>query len=483
MNIDFTLLIPEFILAGAGMVVLLVDMLWPARLEGRRNVATATTAATGLALAGIVAVTTQIDTKEILYEQLLFIDRYSLFFKALLTAIGFVVVLMSIEYVGRRMRSPGEFYALVVFAVLGGVLMSEAGELLTAFIAIELLSFSLYVLVGLSRGDTRSAEASVKYMLLGAISTAVLLYGISLLWGTFDTTAFRSIDTKLDDLSQPTVIIGFTMVMAGFAFKLSVVPFHLWAPDAYEGAPTPVTALIAVLSKVAAFALVLRFLVEAGDTSKAEWQLAIAILAAVTMTVGSLTALLQTNIKRLLAYSSIAQVGFVLVGVVSLTDAAANAVLLHLAGYAFTNLAAFAVVIAVENRTGREEIADYAGMARRSPFMAMVMTSALFSLAGLPIFAGFITKFYLFTSAAEADLLWLVAVAIVNSVISLYYYLRIVREMYVSPSPVATRMRVPLLTTGTLWVLFIGTIGVGIYPGPLVNAISAATNVLGPFFE
>jgi NADH-quinone oxidoreductase subunit N len=482
MNIDFSLLIPEFILTGVGMLVLAIDMFWPAKLEARRNAVTAATAAAGLALAGIVAVTTQMDTKEILYEQLLFIDRYSLFFKALLTATGFAVVLMSVEYVGRRMRSPGEFYALVVFAVLGGVLMSEAGELLTAVIAIELLSFSLYVLVGLSRGDSRSAEASVKYMLLGAISTAVLLYGISLIYGTLDTTTFRSIDMRLADLSKPTAIMGFAMIIAGFGFKLSVVPFHMWAPDTYEGAPTPVTALIAVLSKAAAFALVLRFLVEAGDTSKAEWQLAIAILAAVTMTVGSLTALVQTNIKRLLAYSSIAQVGFVLVGVVSLTEPAANAVMLHLAGYAFTNLAVFAVVIAVENRTGREEIKDYAGLAARSPFMAMVMTSALFSLAGLPIFAGFITKFYLFTSAADADLLWLAAVAIVNSVISLYYYLRVVREMYVSPSPVATRMRVPLLTTATLWVLFAGTVGVGVYPGPLVKAIDAATNVLGPFF-
>ncbi len=481
MNVDFTLLIPEFILAGVGLLVLVVDMAWPSRWGRHLNVVTASTAAAGLVLAGVVALSTQMDTNEFLYSQLLFVDRYSLFFKALLIGTGFAVVLMSVEYVGRRMRSPGEFYALVVFAVLGGVLMSEAGELLTAFIAIELLSFSLYVLVGLTRGDSRSAEASVKYILLGAISSAVLLYGISLIYGTLGTTEFRAIDTRLSGVFEPTVIIGFAMIIAGFGFKLSMVPFHMWAPDVYEGAPTPVTALIAVLSKAAAFALVLRFLVEAGGTSHEQWQLAIAILAALTMTVGTLTALVQTNIKRLLAYSSIAQVGFVLVGVVSLSEAAANAVMLHLAGYAFSNLAVFAVVIAVENRTGREQIADYAGLAKRSPFLAMVMTGALFSLAGLPIFAGFVTKFFLFTSAAEAGLLWLASIAIANSVISLYYYLRIVREMYVSDAPVATRMRVPLLTTGTLWALFAGTVAVGIYPGPLVDAIDAATNALGPF--
>jgi NADH-quinone oxidoreductase subunit N len=481
MNVDFTLLIPEFILAGVGLLVLLVDMVLPTRWEHRRNAVTATTAAVGLAAVFAVALVTQTDTRTFLYDRLLYVDRYSLLFKALFTGVGFAVVLMSVDYVGRKMSHPGEYYALVVFAVLGADLMASSGELLTAFISIELLSFSLYVLVALARGDRRSAEASTKYILLGAISSAVMLYGISLLYGAIGATAFSAMTPHLGAIMPLTVILGLVMFVAGLAFKLSIAPFHLWAPDVYEGSPTPITALIAVLSKAAAFALLLRFLAEAAPNAVGEWQLPLAILAALTMTVGTLTALAQTNIKRLLAYSSIAQVGFVLVGVVALSEAAANAVLLHLVGYAFTNMAAFMVVIAVEARTGKEEVADYAGLASRNPFLAMVMTASLFSLAGLPIFAGFITKFYLFTAASDAGLLWLAAIAIVNSVISLYYYLRVVREMYIGEPGESGRVPVPLLGMTVLWLLFAGTVAVGVYPGPLVDAVDAATDVLTPF--
>ena len=244
MNTDFTLLIPEFILAGVAILVLAVDMALPQGQASRRNAATALTAASGLALTFVVAVATQRDTAEILYDRLLFIDGYSLLFKALFTVTGFAVVAMSYTYVNTRLRHPGEFYAMVVFAVLGATLMAEAGELLTAYIAIELLSFSLYVLVALSRGDKRSAEASAKYILLGAISSAIMLYGISLLYGTMGTTVFQELDTRVHTLFEPTVILGFVMFVAGLGFKLSMFPFHLWAPDVNEGAPTPVTALV-----------------------------------------------------------------------------------------------------------------------------------------------------------------------------------------------------------------------------------------------
>ena len=481
MDVDFTLLIPEFVLAGTGFFVLLVDMVLPRSWARRRNELTALSALAGFVAVFALALTMQWDTDEFVYEQLIFVDRYSLLFKALFAATGFAVVLMAIDYVGTKMRHPGEFYALIVFAVLGATLMAESGELLTAFISVELLSFSLYALVALSRGDGRSAEASAKYILLGAISSGFMLYGISQLFGALGTTVFSDMGPGLAARFDLTITIGFVMFVAGLGFKLSMVPFHLWAPDVYEGAPTPVTALIAVLSKAAAFALTLRFLAEAGAGAIDEWRMAIAILAAATMIVGTLIALSQRNIKRLLAYSSIAQVGFVLVGVVALSEDAANAVLLHLIGYAFTNLAAFMVVIAVETRTGKEEIADYAGLARRAPVLAMVMTGALFSLSGLPIFAGFVTKFYLFTAAAGEDLLWLIAIAVVNSVISLYYYLRVVREMYINEPGETAVLHVPALTYGTLWLLFAGTIAVGIYPGPWVDAIDAATNALTPF--
>ncbi|MCH7655299.1 MAG: NADH-quinone oxidoreductase subunit N [Chloroflexi bacterium] len=482
MRVDFSLLFPEMALAALGFLVLVVDLILPQDQVARRNAAAAAVAVLGMVAVGALAVVTTPDRGTSVYGGLLFIDAYALLFKLLFLGVGIAVVLMSAEYVGRVIRHPGEFYGLVVFSVLGSALMASAGELLTAYVALELLSFCLFVLVGLTRGDRRSAEASTKYILLGAISSAVMLYGISLLYGTAGTTVFPEMGAQFWANFSPTVIVGFAMLLAGFGFKLALVPFHLWAPDVYEGAPTPVTALVAVLSKAATFALLLRFLAEASLSTFDEWQLALAVLAALTMTVGTLTALAQHNIKRLFAYSSIAQVGFVMVGVVAMTEAAANAVLLHLVGYAFSNLAAFAVIVSVEAKTRKEEIADYAGLSTASPLMAMVLTAALFSLAGLPIFAGFITKFYLFTTAADAGYLWLAVLAIANSVISLYYYLRIVREMYITePAAAPERIRLPAASAGALWALLAGTIAIGVYPGPVAAAVDAATDALGPF--
>ena len=483
MNADFTLLIPEFILAGAGFLVLLVDLLLPREQEHRRNAFTSATAVLGLAVTGVVAATTQMNTGESFHDGLLFIDRYSLLFKVLFVGIGIAVVVMSVDYVAEKMSHPGEYYALIIFAVLGATLMAESGELLTAFISIELLSFSLYVLVGLSRGDARTAEASTKYILLGAISTAIMLYGISQLFGVMGTTRFTEMGGLLAAAGDwdMTLISGFVMVLAGLGFKLSMAPFHMWAPDVYEGAPTPITALIATLSKAAAIALLLRFLAEVGSGAVHEWRMPLAVLAAATMVIGSLSALPQTNIKRLLAYSSIAQIGFVLVGIVPNTVIGANAVLLHVIGYAFTNLAAFTVVIIIELKLGKETIADFAGLSKRAPVLAMIMTGALFSLAGLPIFAGFLTKFYLFTSAVDKSLEWLVVVAVATSVISLYYYIRIVREMYITETEDESKLPVPALVGLLAWVLFAGTIAVGIYPAPFVDATNAAVTVLTPW--
>jgi NADH-quinone oxidoreductase subunit N len=278
-----------------------------------------------------------------------------------------------------------------------------------------------------------------------------------------------------------TLITGFVMFVGGLGFKLSMVPFHMWAPDVYEGAPTPITALIATLSKAAAIALLLRFLAEAGSGSVNEWRMPLAVLAAATMIIGSLSALPQTNIKRLLAYSSIAQIGFILVGIVPNTVIGANAVLLHVIGYAFTTLAAFTVVVVIELKLGKESVADFAGLSKRAPVLAMIMTGALFSLAGLPIFAGFLTKFYLFTSAVDKSLEWLVVIAVGTSVISLYYYIRVIREMYITETEDGSKLPVPLLLAGLAWVMFAGTIAVGTYPQPFVDATNAAVTVLTPW--
>lgn len=488
MQVHFALLLPEFLLAGLGVLVLAADLALPHRWEARRNAMGATIAVVGMLAVAGVALATQWDTHESLAGGLFVVDRYGLAFKTLFLGAGVAVALMSVGYVGARIRHPGEFYALLIFSALGAVLVAGAGELLTAYISLEVLSFSLYVLVALSRGDRRSAEAGTKYILLGALSSAIMLFGIGLLYGVSGDTTFRAMSAALATDFSATAIVGFSMFVAGLGFKLAAVPFHLWAPDAYEGAPTPVTAHLSVLSKAAAVALTLRFLAEAGFAALETWQAAVAVLAALSMTVGTLTALAQRNIKRLLAYSSIAQVGFVLMGVAAMTQGAATAAVLHLAGYAFTNLAAFAVIIALENRadpgqtgTGGEEIADFAGLAPREPFVAAAMTAALFSLAGLPFFAGFVTKFYLFTAVAGAGLLWLVVVAVLNSLISLYYYLMVIKQMYLGTSAVTGPLGVPRLHVALLLVLFAGTVAVGVYPAPFAGAIDAATRSLAPF--
>ena len=473
------LLWPEFLITGLAFVVLTVDFLLP---RERKNVL-AVVSIVGLAAVAVFSVLylgNEDDTP--LYEGIFLVDRFSLVFKVGFLGLGVLIILASADFVKKYLHHPGEYYGIILFSILGMMLMAASAELLTAYISLELLSFSLYILVSMARDDPKSNEAGVKYILLGAFASALLLYGISLVYGVLGTTTFAGIGQAMGSGldTSPNLLIGVVLILAGLGFKVAAVPFHMWTPDIYEGAPLPVTAYLAVGSKAAAFALILRLFATAFMQSIEEWQLVIAAIAAVTMTLGNLVALAQSNIKRLLAYSSIGQVGYLLVGVAALSAAASNAVILHLVGYGLANLAAFVAVIAFYNVTGKDEINDFAGLADRNPFIAMAMTVALFSLAGLPFFAGFITKFYLFVAAAEEGMLWLAGVAIVNSFISLYYYLTIIKQMYMQPADDRGPVRLSLPTGGLLAILVVGTIAVGVYPSPLVDIIETATAVILP---
>ena len=473
------LLWPEFLITGLGFVVLTVDFLLP---RERKNVL-AVVSIVGLAAVAVFSVLylgNEDDTP--LYEGIFLVDRFSLVFKVGFLGLGVLIILASADFVKKYLHHPGEYYGIILFSILGMMLMAASAELLTAYISLELLSFSLYILVSMARDDPKSNEAGVKYILLGAFASALLLYGISLVYGVLGTTTFAGIGQAMGSGldTSPNLLIGVVLILAGLGFKVAAVPFHMWTPDIYEGAPLPVTAYLAVGSKAAAFALILRLFATAFMQSIEEWQLVIAAIAAVTMTLGNLVALAQSNIKRLLAYSSIGQVGYLLVGVAALSAAASNAVILHLVGYGLANLAAFVAVIAFYNVTGKDEINDFAGLADRNPFIAMALTVALFSLAGLPFFAGFITKFYLFVAAAEENMLWLAGVAIVNSFISLYYYLTIIKQMYMQPAEDRGPVRLSLPTGGLLAILVVGTIAVGVYPSPLVDIIETATAVILP---
>ena len=488
---DFTLLLPEFLVAGLAFLVLGVDLFLPSRRQALLPV---------LALVGLGAILAFTlpflwNKDDTLYEGIVRVDVYALFFKAFFLVLGGVVVLVSVDYVRKHLSYPGEYYGILLFSVLAMMMLAASGELLTAYISLELLSFSLYVLVSFDRYNPKSNEGGTKYILLGAFSSALLLYGISLLYGTLGTTHFDEMRDALavasaDGLS-PSLLAGLVLLVAGLGFKVAAVPFHMWAPDAYEGAPTPITAYLAVGSKAAAFALILRLFAEVFMPIVGDWQVILVILAVLTMTLGNLVALAQHNIKRLLAYSSIGQVGYLILGVAALghvtsnqeivTSAlASNGVMLHLVGYGVTTMAAFLGVIAFYNATNKEEITDFAGLATRAPFLAMVISASFFSLAGLPFFAGFATKFYLFTAAATQGLLWVVGIAIFNSLISLYYYLMVMRQMYIEPATDSTPIRVPVLTRGTLALLLGGIIIIGVYPGPLVDAIESATAVIVP---
>ena len=489
MDNDFTLLLPEALVAVLAVLVLTADFLTPSERKHWLGYA----AALGLLIIMAFTLPFLWGRDTVLYDGVIRVDDYALFFKGFFLVLGIVAILSSVEYVRRRLDHAGEFYGILLFTVVAAMFLASSGELLTAYISLELLSFSLYVLVAAERYNDRSNEAGTKYILLGALSSAFLLYGISQVFGHLGTTTFEGISAALassGDLS-PGLFVGIVLMIAGLGFKVAAVPFHMWAPDVYEGAPTPITAYLAVGSKAAAFALFIRLFAEGFIPVAEEWRLIIVVLAAVTMVVGNLIAIAQSNIKRLLAYSSIGHAGYLLMGIAALAAVGSNgelefdrshlvtnAIMLHLVAYGVTNMAAFLVVSTVCTSSGDESVSTFSGLSRRSPGTAMVMAAALFSLAGLPIFAGFTSKFYLFTAVASQGLLWLAGLAILMSLVSLYYYLMVIRQMYIEPGGDRAPVVVPRLTFGTLTVLLVGMVLVGVYPALVMDFIQSASEAL-----
>ena len=484
----YELLAPELVLAIAAGLVLMLDA-FRTEVKVNRTLLPWLTVG-GAVTAGVMSMSLM--NADGTFANIVAVDTYTGFFRVLFAATLVVVVVGSHEFVTKEIRHQGEFYALLLFATLGANLMASSRELLTAYVAVELLSFSLYVAVSLAKQDRRSGEAGLKYVLLGGVASATLLYGLSLIYGTAGTTDYAEIGKHFaagtGEVRAP-LLLGLTMVIAGLGFKVSAVPFHMWTPDAYEGAPLPVTAVLSATSKAAATALLLRLFAGPFLPVLADWQWLVAVLALMTMVVGNLIALQQHNLKRLLAYSSIGQVGYVLMGLATVSDASASALLLHLAGYMVTNLAVFMAVIAFYNKTGTEEIVGLRGLADTNPYLAMVLTTGLFSLSGMPLLAGFTTKFILFQAAANGGYLWLVTIAVIMSTISLYYYLQVIRQMYViqadghlidpqAPDVVVERWRLTpsgYLATGSM---FLGIFVIGLYAAPIMGAADRAAAAL-----
>ncbi|MBA3823096.1 MAG: NADH-quinone oxidoreductase subunit N [Ktedonobacterales bacterium] len=486
---DLWLLSPEIAMTGLALLVVVLDFF--VKRKAIISIVSIAGLAVPAACATWIAVT---DNRTITgFYGMLRVDNYALFFDFLFILIGAGTVLASYDYVRLYMKNAGEFYALMLFALVGAMLMASTGELITIYIALELTSFPLYVMAGMLRnsvpGDpgsaSRSSEAGIKYVLLGAMSSAILLYGMALLYGTTGSTDLGEIARALTSIGKGpdslVLLLAEVFIFAGFGFKISAVPFHMWAPDIYQGAPTPGTLFFSVASKTAGFAALIRVFVDGGLFSASSFYLwgLIGVAAVLSMTLGNVVAIAQTDIKRMMAYSSIAQAGYILVGFTALAfnpssaSASTNsAMLVFLAVYVISNIGAFAGIIALANATGGERVRDFDGLVRRSPALALGMSLCLLSLAGIPPFAGAISKIFIFITAWQGGgfLPFIVIIALLNSVISLVYYAGVVYRIFVAPPPREDRLRVSPALTAAMTLSVIGILAATVFFQPLLLA-------------
>ncbi|MSQ22072.1 MAG: NADH-quinone oxidoreductase subunit N [Dehalococcoidia bacterium] len=481
---DLYLLSPEIALAGVAILVVILDLL----VRSKRVVGAVAFLGLAVPIALTVVLWTSIDSETAVFGTLA-VDKFALFFKILVLAIVGVLILGSADYVARFQRYQGEFYALVLFSATGMMLLAATTELISIYISLELTALPLAALAAFLR-DERSTEAGIKFLLLSAMSSALLLYGMVLVYGFTGSTQLQEIAGAVAQGDMPfgsyALLAGVTLMVVGFGFKIAMVPFQMWVPDVYEGAPTPITTYLSVASKAAGFAVLLRIFYFALPAVSGDWGTLFAVLSALSMTVGNLVAIAQNNIKRMLAYSTIAHAGYILVGVAAFAarspgpDGVAlgpSGVLFYLAAYAATNLAAFFAIMAIASRTGSEQIDDFAGIARRAPWVAAVLAFAMLSLIGIPPTAGFMGKLYLFNAAVRGDLVWLAVVGVISSVVSAYYYLRVVRVLYLgaAPSeeaiPSSWPVRLALALTGG------SILAIGLLPGRLLELGEAAVRI------
>jgi NADH-quinone oxidoreductase subunit N len=437
-------------------------------------------------------------TEVLVFGTMVAVDPLATFFKIiiLVSAILIVVFSLSSSELQPAGRTLGEYYALLAGLTLGMVLMAGASNLLMMYLAIELSSISSYILAGYTREAPDASEASLKYVIYGALSSGLMLYGISVLYGLTGSLDLYTINRVLASggINDVTLLVAGVLVLAGFGYKISAVPFHFWTPDVYEGAPITITAFLSVASKAGGFALLLRFFkVSFVDTATSgaepgvwesiggfDWPAIIAMLSVLTMTLGNLVAVWQNNMKRLLAYSSIAQAGYMLMGVVVLSNEGLSAIMIYFAAYLFMNLGAFYVVMLVANVTGSEDVEDYKGMAARSPFMAFSLSVFLISLTGLPPTVGFVGKLYLFAALLDQAWIWLAVVGALNSVISLYYYVKVIRNMYLRAGEGSmTAITIGGAQMATMVVLLVPTILLGLYFAPLAELAQASVRIIG----
>jgi NADH-quinone oxidoreductase subunit N len=471
----FASILPEILILLLAVILLCIEPLW--KEDQRRNVGWLTSG--GLFLIIIVSLLFgQPGEPTSVFGNMIRFDWLGFFFKILFMFAGAVtaLLLMDHEKAGQR----GEAYLLLLASLLGMNLMAVSADLIMLYLAIETASIPLYILAGFLLGDDRSTEAGFKYLLFGTLASTIMLYGFSLIFGFAGTTNVYQLAEKFasGEISVLLAFSVFALVLVGIGFKLAIVPFQFWAPDVYQGSPTPVAGFLSTASKAAGFAVIVRFFFIAFPAFAPSWTLILAVLSAITMTVGNLLALSQTNIKRLLAYSSVAHAGYALIGVVAFSQLGAASVVFYLAAYIATNLLAFGVVMAFSRITGLEDITDYAGMSRRNPWLALMMLAAFLSLAGMPPFGGFVAKVFVFAAGVQAGYVWLVIVGILNSILGVYYYLNTMKFVYLYRMPNQDEENHPIPLTRpyaiALAVLVLGVILVGTVFAPWFSWSDAA---------
>jgi NADH-quinone oxidoreductase subunit N len=473
---DYVRILPEIILTIFGTLIMFLEAL----LSERQKKMFGPISVLGLAAALVGAIVANSDPGAA-FSNMLMVDSFATFFRVLVIGVGLVAIFSSTDYLERERSSGGEYYALILFSIVGQCVMASANELIMIFIGLEISSIASYILAGYLRDDPRNNESALKYFLLGSFATAFLLYGVAWIYGLTGSTNLTNIRAALmSGHAPPIALVGTAaaLMFVGFGFKISAAPFQVWAPDVYQGAPAPVAAFLSVGPKAAAFAILLRVFLTAFGPVSGQWEPFVWGCALATMIVGNFAAIQQTNIKRMLAYSSIAHAGYVLVAVTAHSDVGAAAAMFYLAAYAFTNLGAFAVVTQV-SRKGEKyvNIDDFAGLAQRQPAMAAMLTIFLLSLIGVPLTGGFFGKFYIFKAALDANLVWLTVLGLLNSAVAAFYYLRILVVMYMNEpgesaddlAPVGAAMKIAVYASA------IGTLILGIFPSFVLDFASKVT--------
>jgi NADH-quinone oxidoreductase subunit N len=473
-GVEYVRILPEIVLLIFGIIVMLLDPL----MDERRSQRTLGAIALGGALAAIAATLYQSQDPGLGFWDMVNVDTFSVFFHFLVTAVTAVVILTSYEYMQVQQIRAGEYYGLILFGGVGMCLMSSAVELVLIFIALEISSISTYVLAGFRRRAAISSEASLKYFLLGSFATAFFLYGVALMFGATGSTSITVIGNAFRSGQIPMLAyVGIALMFVGLGFKVAAAPFHIWTPDVYEGAPAPIVGFMSTAPKAAVFAVLLRIMFEASAPGRV-WL--IWISAALSMTLGNIGALVQNNVKRLLAYSSIAHAGYLLVAFAALPNNGIPAAMFYSASYAAMNVGAFAVVSHFANAGERYvTLEDYAGLGRRSPLLAAALTIFLLSLIGIPITGGFFAKFYVFSAALQANLVGLVIIGVLNSAVGAYYYLRVIVMMYMrEPREEVPVAPVPFGLGAALFVSVVATIYLGVLPGRILEYASRSASQL-----